>query len=154
MDLSGNSYKKRLTKFRNFVLDLKGLSKCKKRLVACIICDSDLQQIYSIGINGTARGYKKDCLCITNSKYSCVHAEANALIKLQTSVSGKILICSLMPCSQCASMIVNEPGGFDAVLWLEDWKEHGAVGIFEDANICAGRLLINGDIEWYTLEGL
>lgn len=152
MDSFGDSYKNRLMRFRSFVLDLKGLSKCKKKHVACIVCDKDLQQIYSIGINGTARGYKKDCLCVTNSKYSCVHAEANALIKLQTTVPNKVLICSLMPCSQCASMIVNEPGGFDAVLWIDDWKEHGAVGIFEDAGIHAGKLLIGGDIEWYTLE--
>lgn len=150
MELLGDCYKARLRIFCSFVWDLRTLSKCKDRQVSCIICSEDLQQIYSIGVNGSAKGYKEDCLCKTDSKYTCVHAEANALVKLRTDTSNKILICSLMPCCQCASMIANTPGGFSAILWIQDWKEHDALDIFQSAGIKAGKLHSDGTIEWYV----
>ena len=150
MELVGGCYNIKLSIFSKFVQSLTELSKCKDRQVACIICSDDLQQIYSIGINGSAKGYKENCLCKTASKYTCVHAEANALVKLQTSVPNKLMICSLMPCCQCASMIANTPGGFNAVLWLEDWKELDALEIFKSTGIKAGKVLQDGSISWYV----
>ena len=134
--------------YYNFVDNLRNLSKCEDRGVACIICDKTLLQVLSIGVNGGPKGSDIDCLCKAETKYSCIHAEANALVKLNTHVQDKVLICTLAPCSQCASMIVNEPGGFYAVLYITPWKEQLAIDILKYANIKVGRLTSDGVIYW------
>lgn len=136
--------------FRDFVVNLAELSKCHDKGVACIICASDMKQIYSIGINGGPSGIEGlDCLCDSEyTKYSCIHAEANALVKLTTRASHKIMICSLSPCMQCASMIINEPCGFDAVLFVEPHKDAKALSLLISAGIHVGCLHKNGDILW------
>lgn len=130
----------------SFVGMLRTLSKCEDRQVACVICTNDLSQVLSIGVNGAAKGQEPECLCHTNSKYSCIHAEANALIKLHELVPDKVMICSLQPCEQCASMIVNEPGGFSQVLYMEPWKSTEGLHILQKAGIETGRLYDDGVI--------
>ena len=131
--------------FMSFVWQLKDISKCDDRGVACLICSNDLHQIYSIGINGGAKGHTQ-CLCKTDSKYSCIHAEANALIKLNDQVANKIMICSLAPCIQCASMIINEPGGFAEVWYLEKYHEELGLDLLRSAGIKTGCLDADGNI--------
>lgn len=125
----------KLIPYIKFVQNLKHLSKCSKRDVAAIICSEDLQEVFSIGINGGPANSKYQCLCETSSKYGCIHAEANALVKLHQVRPKKIMLCTLMPCSQCASMIVNEPGGFKYVFYLERWKETLGLQILHNAGI-------------------
>ena len=136
--------------FREFVQGLTTLSKCKDKQVACLICDERLQQIYSVGINGGPSGVQEDmeCLCSTETKYSCIHAEANALVKLTAHVPDKVMICSLAPCTQCASLIINELGGFGTVLYLEPWKEPMALQLLISNGIRVGQLLPDGTIDW------
>lgn len=136
--------------FRDFVVNLAALSKCHDKGVACIICDNNLKQIYSIGVNGGPSGiYNLDCLCDSEyTKYSCIHAEANALVKLTTRAAHKIMICSLSPCLQCASMIINEPCGFDAVLFVEPHKDTKALSLLVSAGIHVGALQSSGHIFW------
>ena len=127
-------YKTRLLVFKTFVLDLSSLSKCTERKVAAIITDDRLQQIYSIGINGGPK-YQADCLCITDGKYGCIHAEINALIKCTDSKDNKIMICSLLPCKQCATAIVNAPYRFNAVYYVDNWKDTNGLDILINAGI-------------------
>ena len=137
--------------FLSFVWQLKEVSKCEDRKVSCLICSNDLHQIYSIGINGGAKGHDQ-CLCKTNSKYSCIHAEANALIKLNDRVPDKIMICSLSPCIQCASMIINEPGGFAEVWYLEKYHETSGLELLHKAGIKVGCLDSAGIIRYNFQE--
>ena len=46
----------RLQVFADFVDNLSKLSKCKEKQVAAVITDKDMMQVYSIGLNGGARG--------------------------------------------------------------------------------------------------
>lgn len=133
---------------QTFVWQLREVSKCKDRGVACIICSHDLHQIYSIGINGGAKGMDEECLCHTGDKYSCIHAEANALIKLTTHVPDKIMICSLAPCGQCAAMIINEPGGFAEVWYLELYHDTSGLFLLNKAGIKTGILDAGGAISY------
>lgn len=141
---------KTLRVFVDFVEGLKSLSKCHDKQVACIICDLDLKQIYSIGINGGPKKVKKyECLCdCEDTKYSCIHAEANALVKLRTGDTDKVMICSYSPCLQCASMIVNEPGGFSAVLFIEPHKDTVALQVLMDSGILVGQVSKDGGVTW------
>ena len=124
----------RIVVFAEFARQLATLSKCEERHVAAIITDRDLTQVYSIGINGGPRGLV-DCLCKIDGKYGCVHAEINALIKCKSDSPGKVMFVTLSPCKQCAAAIINAPGGFSAVYYLQEWKDTTGIRILRDAGI-------------------
>lgn len=123
----------RLLVFADFVEDLKKLSKCEDRHTAAIITDRDMGQVYSIGVNGGPKGSQYQCLCKLPGKYTCIHAEANAIAKCTSADNDKIMICSLSPCVTCASLIVNS--GFSAVYYLEEWKDTTGLEILNEAGI-------------------
>lgn len=120
--------------FANFTKELAKLSKCGERQVAAIIADKDLTQIYSIGVNGGPKGLV-DCLCKVDGKYGCLHAEINALIKCRNSDPDKVMFVTLSPCKQCAAAIINAPGGFSTVYYLEPWKDFTGVELLKSAGI-------------------
>ena len=124
----------RLTVFKHFAQELAGLSKCSERHVAAIITDKDLSQVYSIGINGGPKGLA-DCMCVLDGKYGCIHAEINALVKCRSNDAGKVMIVTLSPCKQCAAAIINAPGGFSAVYYIEAWKDDSGIKLLKAAGI-------------------
>ncbi len=126
--------KDRITVFANFVKDLSALSKCEERKVAAIITDRELTQIYSIGLNGGPKGLV-DCMCRIDGKYGCVHAEINALIKCRSDAPGKVMFVTLSPCKQCAAAIINAPGGFSTVYYIEQWKDTTGIELLKKAGI-------------------
>jgi len=128
----------RLQVFANFVENLAKLSKCTQRGVAAIIVNSDMTQIFSIGINGGPKGSKHQCLCSVPGKYTCIHAEANAIAKCSAVDQDKIMICSLSPCVTCASLIVNT--GFSSVYYLEEWKDTTGINILSEAGIITNHI--------------
>lgn len=137
-----NADNPRIRVFTNFVRDLATLSKCTDKGVAAIIINSDATQVYSIGINGGPKG-GLDCLCTLGGKYTCVHAEANALAKCTAIDQNKIMICSLSPCVTCASLIVNS--GFSAVFYLAKYKDDEGLNILTKTGIrtfCIGESTI------------
>ena len=123
----------RLLVFARFVDDLKQLSKCEDRKTSAIIADHTLSQVYSIGVNGGPAGSQHQCLCKLPGKYTCIHAEANAIAKCLSADKDKIMICSLSPCVTCASLIVNN--GFSAVYYLEAWKDPAGLQLLNEAGI-------------------
>lgn len=120
--------------FKNFTIDLAKLSKCTERKVAAIITDNDLTQVYSIGVNGGPKGLA-DCMCVIDGKYGCIHAEINALIKCTTTEPNKVMFVTLAPCKQCATAIINAPGGFSKVYYFEEWKEDIGLQLLRNAGI-------------------
>lgn len=120
--------------FKNFTKDLATLSKCSERKVAAIITDSTLSQVYSIGLNGGPVGLA-DCMCMLDSKYGCIHAEINALVKCRSDAQDKVLFVTLSPCTACAAAIINAPGSFSAVYYFEAWKEDLGIKLLKSAGI-------------------
>ena len=124
----------KLQVFADFVDNLSKLSKCKEKQVAAVITDKDMMQVYSIGLNGGARGLD-DCLCKTTGKYGCVHAEINALIKCRSDAADKVMFVTLSPCVACAAAIINAPGSFSAVYYLEEWKNDEGLKLLRKSGI-------------------
>ena len=124
----------RLQVFADFVDNLSKLSKCKEKQVAAVITDKDMMQVYSIGLNGGARGLV-DCLCETTGKYGCVHAEINALIKCRSDAADKVMFVTLSPCVACAAAIINAPGSFSAIYYLEEWKNDEGLKLLRKSGI-------------------
>ena len=125
--------------FADFVDNLSKLSKCKEKQVAAVITDKDMMQVYSIGLNGGARGLD-DCLCETTGKYGCVHAEINALIKCRSDAADKVMFVTLSPCVACAAAIINAPGSFSAVYYLEEWKNDEGLKLLRKSGIKAEKI--------------
>ena len=124
----------RIKVFAKFTSDLAKLSKCEERQVAAVITDNDLSQIYSIGINGGPKGLL-DCMCNSTGKYGCIHAEINALIKCHSDAPDKVMFITLSPCISCAAAIINAPGGFSTVYYMEEWKDDEGIRLLKSANI-------------------
>lgn len=124
----------RLQVFKRFTMDLATLSKCSERHVAAVITDKDLTQVYSIGLNGGPKGLV-DCMCKIEGKYGCVHAEINALIKCRSDAPDKVMFVTLSPCKQCATAIINAPGGFSTVYYVEPWKDDSGLRLLKSAGI-------------------
>lgn len=124
----------RLAVFKRFAEDLATLSKCNERHVAAVITDKDLTQVYSIGLNGGPKGLV-DCMCAIDGKYGCIHAEINALVKCTNTDSDKVMFVTLSPCKQCAAAIINAPGGFSAVYYIEQWKDTTGIELLKAAGI-------------------
>jgi deoxycytidylate deaminase len=125
---------RRITTFAKFTCDLAELSKCEERKVAAIICDKSMSQIYSIGVNGGPKGLV-DCLCKTGTKYGCVHAEINALVKCRSNEADKVMFVTLSPCVSCAAAIINAPGGFSTIYYMEKWKDNTGLRLLKEAGI-------------------
>lgn len=120
--------------FANFAHELAQLSKCEERKVAAIITDKAMTQVYSIGVNGGPKGLV-DCMCKLGGKYGCVHAEINALVKCHSDAPDKVMFVTLSPCIACAAAIINAPGGFSTVYYLEEWKDNAGIGLLKSAGI-------------------
>lgn len=124
----------RVEVFKRFVQDLATLSKCTERHVAAVITDKDMLQVYSIGLNGGPKGLA-DCLCTLGGKYGCIHAEQNALVKCLNDAPDKVMFVTLSPCVICAAAIINAPGGFSAVYYIEEWKNTDGLKLLKQAGI-------------------
>jgi deoxycytidylate deaminase len=120
--------------FANFAKQLATLSKCTERKVAAVITDKNLSQVYSIGINGGPKGLV-DCMCTIDGKYGCIHAEINALVKCESEATDKVMFVTLSPCKQCAAAIINAPGSFSTIYYLEEWKDTTGIKLLKAAGI-------------------
>lgn len=125
--------RKRLDVFLAFTKNLALLSKCEDKQTAAIIVDKSLSQVYSVGVNGGPKG-GADCLCaLHSSKYTCIHAECNAIAKCFSPDPKKTMICTYSPCVTCASLIANS--GFDTVIFIEAYKDTTGLEILKTAGI-------------------
>lgn len=101
---------------------------------ACIVNDDNV--IVGLGYNGFPRGCHDDNLpwCregeTLDTKYAyVVHAEANAIMNANDSVSGCRIYVNLFPCNECAKMIIQS--GIKEVVYVSD--KYADVDIFKAA---------------------
>lgn len=105
------------------------------RQVGCVIVSEDNTQVLSLGYNGSAKGDDNSCeykpsefsdgfrpgemnVKIGTSRCTCVHAEMNALTKLDTSnPCKKKMYLTLSPCPLCSKLIVN--AGINEVIYAD-----------------------------------
>ena len=105
--------KRRVKKFRRmirFAEDLALLSLCKKKQVGSVIFPSDCSKVYAIGHSGPPAGIDNDRCDTKKDPCGCMHAEVNALVKMNPDRVGEksaILYSSAPPCVKCAGAIIN-----------------------------------------------
>lgn len=93
------------------------LSYCIKRKVGCVIVEGN--RVVSIGYNGTPSGEGNCCEDSEgNTLPSVIHAEDNALRKLDYTNTQMTMFVTTCPCVKCAEKIVGR--GISKVVYSEE----------------------------------
>lgn len=109
-------------------------STCSRLQVGCVIVSDDNQQVLALGYNGGPKGLYNECLSLEPGKCGHLHAEINALIKLNSrDPVRKIAYISTMPCRDCAIAIIN--AGISEVVFGKAYRDDSGVILLEQAGI-------------------
>lgn len=111
---------------------MAALSTCRRLRVGCVIVSPKLQSILAVGYNGPMAGTPNDSCTGEPSSCGCVHAEANALVKLGDR-SGEMVVTH-SPCRHCAGMIVNS-GRVSRVTYVEKFRDGSGVDSLTRAGV-------------------
>jgi deoxycytidylate deaminase len=123
-------YSKKIITFCSFADQLEKLSVCKRHSVGCTIFDAGCTQVLSVGYNGPAAGVDHDTCTGKVGNCGCIHAESNAMSKLDASRAFPALMyCTVFPCRNCASQIINSKV-IIAVIFGEECRHEGVAEFF------------------------
>jgi deoxycytidylate deaminase len=135
--MSSNSDQRYAAKLRimmNFAKELASLSTCKRAKVGCVVVPASLTEVLAIGYNGPPSGTSNDSCTNEVGVCGCVHAEANALVKLKTEHTGLMLVTTCSPCRGCAGLIVNS-GAIRWVVYGEQYRDTSAGLVLENSGV-------------------
>lgn len=126
----------KLKAFHTFMHELATLSTCKRTAVGCIILPQDFTAVFAIGYNGQAAGISNSACTNKKGDCGCVHAEANAIIKMREPPHhfsrGHLLLSTVAPCYRCASLIINSQWISD-VIYDKPYRNERGVHLLHDA---------------------
>lgn len=106
----------------------------EKHQVGCVIISGDNQRVLAIGYNGDHKGGSNTRISQEHGKSGFIHAETNALIKLNTGeVCEKIMFLTLSPCYSCAQLIIN--AGINKVYYTTQYSDLEAIKLLKTFNI-------------------
>jgi len=102
--------------------------------VAAIVVTSDNTQLLALGYNGDQAGGDNVRESSVPGESGFIHAEVNALIKLDyNNPKKKIMYVSMSPCKMCAKAIVN--AGISEVVYKEKYRDMRGIEILVAAGI-------------------
>ena len=102
--------------------------------VGCCIVTEDNCQVLAIGYNGDHKGGTNDRESLEPGCSGFIHAEINALIKLDyNNPKKKTLFITLSPCRQCAKAIIN--GGIDRVVYRDTYRDTSGIELLLEHKI-------------------
>lgn len=123
----------------SFAVTISARATCARLHVGAVISSADFRQVYGIGYNGNACGFDNKCDSETPGACGCLHAEDNAVINCVAPRSAaKKVFCTHLPCMMCAKRLINL-GGVQSVLYRQEYRDTGALAIFERAGIDVSR---------------
>lgn len=102
--------------------------------VGAIIVSGDNTQVLSVGYNGDQEGGMNEVESTTPGESGCIHAEINALIKLDfNNPKKKKMYVTLSPCRMCAKSIVN--ARMDEIVYGEEYRDTSGIDILKKAGL-------------------
>ena len=102
--------------------------------VGAVIVTEKNTQVLAIGYNGNYMGGPNEVESTTPGESGMIHAEINALIKLDyNNPSRKIMYLTLSPCRNCAKAIIN--GGISEVVFCEQYRCTSGIELLEEAGL-------------------
>jgi len=107
--------------FMSIALLVKQRSICKVNQVGVVIAPLNLRNIYSFGYNGPVHGENHNICNGISGQCGCLHAEINALLKVQVKDSEKVMFTTTSPCMYCAKAIIQS--GFSKIYYYEPYRD-------------------------------
>ena len=102
--------------------------------VGAVIVTDDNTQVLAVGYNGNHRGGKNVVESDEPGKSGFIHAENNALIKMDyNNPKGKKMYVTLSPCLSCAKLILN--ASIDEVFYLEDYRDSSGIDLLREFGV-------------------
>ena len=102
--------------------------------VGAVIVTDDNTQVLAVGYNGNHRGGKNTVESDEPGKSGFIHAENNALIKMDyNNPKGKKMYVTLSPCLACAKLILN--ASIDEVFYLEDYRDSSGIDLLREFGV-------------------
>ena len=107
--------------WKRFAEDIAQRSPDPKFQVGAVIVTEDNTQVLALGYNGDHKGGPNVRDSLEPGRSGFIHAEINALIKLDyNNPKKKTLYITLSPCIDCAKAIIN--GGIDRVVFRDQYR--------------------------------
>jgi dCMP deaminase len=102
--------------------------------VGAVIVTEDNTQVLGVGYNGGYAGGPNEVESMDPGKSGTIHAEINALIKMNYSHhKRKKLYVTLSPCRACAKAIVN--GGIDELVYMDEYRDASGLNLLRTTDI-------------------
>lgn len=120
--------------FYGLAESLARLSRCGRLRVGCVVVTSDMREVVAVGYNGPPAGVDNDACREGEGACGCVHAEANALVKLATRERGLTLMTTTSPCEHCAGLTVNS-GKVSVVIYGGAYRDLSGLELLTNAGV-------------------
>lgn len=109
-------------------------STCRRASQGAVIASANLENIYSVGYNGSLRGGAHTCTeDAAPGQCGCFHAESNAILKVTQKDPNKVMFCTTAPCQKCAEMIIQSQ--FSQVYYINAYRDTVPVHLLEQFGI-------------------
>lgn len=107
--------------------------------VGAIVVTDDNTQVLAVGYNGNHAGGPNEPESPTPGQSGFIHAEINALLKLDyNNPKRKLMYLNLSPCRMCAKAIVN--AGIDEVVYEETYRDTSGIELLQASGIKVRKL--------------
>ncbi len=103
-----------------FLWAQRATCKQKNRKIGCIITDFTLDRVLAIAYNGPPTAMPNDSCRNIPGNCGCVHAEANAIARMDSTVPHKIMFITMVPCEHCANLIAQS--NIAKVYYYEEYR--------------------------------
>lgn len=109
-------------------------STCTRTQVGAVVISSDYQRVLSVGYNGGPRGVFNECLSEEPGKCGHLHAEVNALLKMDyNDPCKKIMMVTYNPCFNCSVAIINAK--IDEVVYAKEYRLTDGIDLLRRGNV-------------------
>ena len=121
--------------YLRMALEWSKLSHCERRKVGALIVSG--RRIISDGFNGTPTGMENCCENENgDTKWSVLHAEANAILKVASSTNsceGATLYLTLSPCKDCSKLV--HQAGIKRLVYIDKYKNTEGIDFLEKVGV-------------------
>ncbi len=101
--------------------------------VGAVIVSDDNTQVLSVGYNGDHAGGPNSVESLEPGQSGCIHAEINALIKLDyNNPKKKKMYVTLSPCKMCSKALVN--ANIDEIVYEEEYRDTSGLDLLVSKN--------------------
>lgn len=116
-------------------LEWSKLSHCDRKKVGALIVSG--RRIISDGFNGTPTGMENRCEDDNgDTKWSVLHAEANAILKVASSTNsceGATLYLTLSPCKDCSKLV--HQSGIKRLVYINEYKNTEGIDFLAEVGV-------------------